>query len=67
MLGAAPHHALAGEHTLKPVLTEIGCSCPAPALFLLESAWDASPELDAWLARAVPVYDRLLGTDPTAG
>jgi len=52
MLGAGPQHALAGEHTLKPVLSEIGCSCPTPALFLLESTWDDSPELDAWLARA---------------
>jgi FMN reductase len=52
MLGAARDHALAGEHTLKPVLVEIGCSCPTPALFLLDSAWEASPELDAWLARA---------------
>jgi FMN reductase len=52
MLGAGPQHALAGEHTLKPVLVEIGCSCPTPALFLLESAWEDSPELDAWLDRA---------------
>lgn len=56
MLGASPRHALAGEHTLKPVLSEIGCSCPAPALFLLESAWEASPELDAWLTRAAGAY-----------
>jgi FMN reductase len=52
MLGAGPQHALAGELTLKPVLSEIGCSCPTPALFLLESTWEASPELDAWIARA---------------
>jgi FMN reductase len=52
MLGAGAHHALAGELTLKPVLSEIGCSCPAPALFLLESQWEAGPELDAWLERA---------------
>lgn len=52
MLGAARDHALAGEHTLKPVLVEIGCSCPTAALFLLDSAWDANPELDAWLDRA---------------
>ena len=52
MLGASPHHALAGELTLKPVLSEIGCSCPTPALFLVDSAWDTSPELDAWLTRA---------------
>ena len=52
MLGGSPQHSLAGELTLKPVLTEIGCSCPAPALFLLESAWDSAPELEPWLARA---------------
>jgi len=56
MLGASPHHALAGEHTLKPVLSEIGCSCPAPALFLLDQAWESSPELEAWLARAAVAH-----------
>jgi len=56
MLGATPNHALAAELTLKPVLSEIGCSCPAPALFLLEQTWAASPELDAWLARAAVAY-----------
>lgn len=52
MLGASPRHALAAELMLKPVLSEIGCSCPAPALFLLESAWESSPEFDEWLERA---------------
>ena len=52
MLGGSPHHALAGELTLKPVLSEIGCSCPTPALFLLDSAWEGSPELDTWVERA---------------
>jgi FMN reductase len=52
MLGASPHHALAGELTLKPVLSEIGCSCPTPALFLLESSWEASAELDTWVEHA---------------
>ena len=56
MLGASERHALAGEHTLKPVLTEIGCSCPAPALFLLESAWEDSPVLEAWLPRAAAAH-----------
>jgi len=60
MLGASPHHALAGEHTLKPVLSEIGCSCPAPALFLLESEWQSSSALESWLARARGAY-RLTG------
>jgi FMN reductase len=56
MLGASAGHALAGEHTLKPVLSEIGGACPAPALYLLESAWEASPELEQWLARAAAAY-----------
>ena len=56
MVAASPRHALAGEHTLKPVLTEIGASCPAPALFLLESDWESSPELDAWPQRARTAY-----------
>ncbi|HZU79941.1 MAG TPA: NAD(P)H-dependent oxidoreductase [Acidimicrobiales bacterium] len=56
MLGAGPQHALAGEHTLKPVLSEIGCSCPAPALYLLESAWESSPELETWLVRAAAAH-----------
>ena len=55
MLGAGPQHALAGELTLKPVLNEIGCSCPTPALYLLESTWEDSPELDAWVERALDV------------
>lgn len=59
MLGASPHHALAGELTLKPVLSEIGCSCPTPALFLLDSAWDSSPELDTWIDRSGDVLRSL--------
>jgi FMN reductase len=52
MLGAAPNHALAPELLLKPVLVEIGCTCPTPGLYLLDSAYEDSPPLDAWLVRA---------------
>jgi FMN reductase len=52
MLGAGPHHALAAELTLRPVLVEIGASCPAPSLYLLESEYEASPALEAWLTIA---------------
>ena len=61
MLGASPHHALAGELHLKPVLSEIGASCPTPALYLLESSGVASPELDAWLERARPAVGPMCG------
>jgi len=57
MLGGSPAHALAGEVHLKPVLSEIGASCPTPALYLLDSEWDSSPALAAWL----PVARAALG------
>ena len=51
MLGAAMGHAMAPELSLRPVLVEIGASCPWPGLYLLDSEIDASPLLDAWLRR----------------
>jgi FMN reductase len=58
MLGGSPAHALAPELTLRPVLVEIGASCPTPGLYLIDSDYETSPDLAAWLelARAyVPV------------
>lgn len=52
MLGGAYNHALAPELTLRPVLVEIGASCPAPGLYLLDSEYETSPDLDAWLTVA---------------
>jgi len=52
LLGGSPAHSLAGEVHLKPVLNEIGASCPTPALYLIDSEWDSSPALEAWLPRA---------------
>jgi FMN reductase len=54
MLGAHWKHALAPELTLKPVLVEIGATCPTAALFLLDSDFEASQTLDSWLERARP-------------
>jgi FMN reductase len=52
MLGAGPHHALAPEHTLKPVLVELGATCPTRGLYLLESQHDDPAALEPWLAAA---------------
>ena len=49
MLGASPAHSLAPELTLRPVLVEIGASCPAPSLYLMDSANETSPDLVRWL------------------
>lgn len=58
MLGAGPVHALAPEVHLRPVLVELGASCPTRALYLLDSD-PAGPALDAWLEASVPIIRRL--------
>jgi FMN reductase len=52
MLGAAPAHALAPEVFLKPVLVELGATCPSPGLFLIDKTFADDPRLDAWIERA---------------
>ncbi len=51
MLGAGEGHALAPELLLRPVLAEIGATCPAPALYLLDSDYATSERLTTWLGR----------------
>ena len=52
MLGGHWRHALAPETFLKPVLAELGASCPTRGLFLVDSEWDAPGALDGWLPAA---------------
>lgn len=56
MVGAAPHHALAPEVHLRPLLVELGASVPSRGLYVLESEID---ELDrvvgAWAEHAAPL------------
>jgi FMN reductase len=49
MLGGSYAHALAPELSLRPVLVEIGASCPAPSLYLLDSEYETSEDLEKWL------------------
>jgi FMN reductase len=60
MLGAGPAHALAPEVHLRPVLVELGLSCPTRALYLLDSD-PAGSALDAWVATNVPIIRRAVG------
>lgn len=55
MLGGDLRHSLAPEVFLKPVLNELGASCPAPGLFLLERDWDDPSAFAPWLERARPL------------
>jgi FMN reductase len=62
MTGGSANHALAVEHHLKPVLAEIGASCPTPGLFLFgEQQDDPTPTLDAWFEGQRAVLSRALG------
>jgi FMN reductase len=55
MLGGDLRHGLAPEVFLKPVLVEVGASCPAPGLFLLETEYQGSATMDAWVKKAQPL------------
>ena len=52
MLGGAWLHALAPEVFLKPVLVELGASCPVRGLYLLDSDYESPPALDEWVESA---------------
>lgn len=51
MLGAGPAHALAPELTLKPVLVELGATCPAQGLYQLDSTYTTDDSLAHWVGR----------------
>jgi FMN reductase len=51
MVGASPAHSLAVETHVRPVLIEIGASCPTRGVYVLESQIDdLAPVLDEWLS-----------------
>ena len=54
MLGGHWQHAMACDLLLKPVLVELGATCPTRGLFLLESDYAGGETFDSWLERARP-------------
>ncbi|MCI0144094.1 NAD(P)H-dependent oxidoreductase [Arthrobacter bambusae] len=62
MLGATAHHALASEAFLRPVLSEIGASCPTPSVYQIDANWETDPGLEAWVERWKPVIHRCITT-----
>ena len=67
MLGAGPGHALAPEHTLRPVLVELGASTPTRGLYLLDSNFTDPEVLDRWLGQAVGQVRGALRREPGTG
>ncbi|GAB3045353.1 NADPH-dependent FMN reductase [Sediminivirga luteola] len=51
MLGGSQAHSLAPELTLRPVLSELGATCPAAALYLIDSQYETDGALEAWVER----------------
>ena len=51
MLGASPSHLLAPDLLFKPVLVELGATCPTVGLYLIDTSFAEDPRLDAWVAR----------------
>jgi len=60
LLGAAPHHHLAAELTLRPVLTEIGATVPGRGLFVIDRHHDDPAAYADWLAATSPVVEAFL-------
>ena len=52
MLGGDLRHSLAADLLLKPVLVELGATCPTRGLFLVEADHDRPEALAGWLERA---------------
>ncbi|MCW2759085.1 MAG: ssuE, partial [Nocardioidaceae bacterium] len=60
MLGGSPAHSLVAEHTLRPVLTEIGGTVPGRALYVVDDRHDDPAAYADWLAVTKPVVTALL-------
>lgn len=55
MIGAAPHHSMAPDVFLTPLLLELGASCPIRGLYVMESdISNLSNVIKKWLDQIVP-------------
>ena len=60
MVARTPRHALAADVFLRPLLVELGASCPTPSLFALESRLtNPGAVCGAWFERARPALAHL--------
>jgi FMN reductase len=52
MLGGDLRHSLAPDVLLKPILVELGATCPTRGLFLVDSRFADADAYDEWLELA---------------
>jgi FMN reductase len=58
---AGPAHSLAPELLLKPVLVEMGATCPTKGLYLVDTSYDDPTAIEAWLTVARTQVQASLG------
>jgi FMN reductase len=64
MVGAGPHHALAVEVHLRPVLVEIGATVPTRGLYVTESELGSLGDVvAAWIAESVTLLRATIGVE----
>ena len=62
MVAPTHRHAMAADVHLRPLLIELGASCPTPSLFALESRLtNPGAVCGAWFGRARPALEHLAG------
>ncbi|MGO4329261.1 NAD(P)H-dependent oxidoreductase [Cupriavidus sp. 2TAF22] len=62
MLGAGPAHAMAPDLLLKPVLVELGATCPTSGLYLLEKSFEDGTAINAFADRWGSIVRTLLSS-----
>jgi FMN reductase len=68
MVGGAPNHALAVDNHLRPLLIEVGCSCPTQGLYVLETDLEnMSAVVMHWLSTWRDVLVRSITPPSTEG
>ncbi len=62
MLGAGPAHAMAPDLLLKPLLVELGATCPAPGLYLSDKTYEDGVQIGKYVqAWGAVVSNAVLG------
>lgn len=58
MVGGGPTHTLAVEESLRPVLVELGASCPSAGLYVIDSTLDTlDAQIDTWAEVAMTAIE----------
>ncbi|GAB91234.1 NADPH-dependent FMN reductase [Gordonia rhizosphera] len=63
MLGAGPAHAMAPDLLLKPVLVELGATCPVAGLYLIDSTYTEDSRIADYAQRWAPVLHATTRTE----